>query len=116
MNAETEHRLSDEYQSQTEIEPVRPKDKVGIYKISQFVICYNFDAGQSSTRTKCEQSLAQHGKPGQHVAREGERVEARTSGAETSVEGQPWTAGVHVHGEPAGDQRASRRALQGGED
>ena len=83
MNAETEHRLSDEYQSQTEIEPVRPKDKVGIYKISQFVICYNFDIGQPSTRTKCEQSLAQHGKPGQHVARKGERFEARTSRAET---------------------------------
>ena len=116
MNAETEHRLSDEYQSQTEIEPVRPKDKVGIYKISQFVICYNFAAGQPSTRTKCEQSLAQHGKPGQHVAREGERVEARTSRAETSIEGQSWTAGVHVHGEPAGDQRADRRALQSGED
>ena len=116
MNAETEHRLSDEYQSQTEIEPVRPKDKVGICKISQCVICYNFAAGQPSTRTKCQQSLAQHGKPGQHVARKGERFEARTSRAETSIEGQPWPAGVHVHGEPAGDKRAGRRAIQGGED
>ena len=33
VNAEREHRLSDEYQSQTEIEPVRPKDKVGICKM-----------------------------------------------------------------------------------
>ena len=28
VNAETEQRLSDEYQSQAEIEPERPRDKV----------------------------------------------------------------------------------------
>ena len=52
MNAETEQRLSDEYQSQAEIEPERPRDKVSQWDMRESD--FNFDKGKSAAREECE--------------------------------------------------------------
>ena len=52
MNAETEQRLSDEYQSQAEIEPERPRDKVSLWDTKES--SPNYDIGKSSAREECE--------------------------------------------------------------
>ena len=52
VNAETEQRLSDEYQSQAEIEPERPRDKVSLWDTKES--SPNYDVGKSSAREECE--------------------------------------------------------------
>ena len=52
VNAETEQRLSDEYQSQAEIEPERPRDKVSQWDMRES--SFNFDKGKFAAREECE--------------------------------------------------------------